>query len=133
VIWMEYKAGGIIVGLSTDSKPDVSDGWIFFERNTQKLFIKDTTWKEIGGGKGGTVSVTRGSSVTVTFGTAFSGTPNVTVSFGEDQNYVVGEKGVSLAVYSVSTTGFTVRYDDPSGSGDSPATIQWIATDAGNT
>ena len=88
-----------------------------------------------GGGadvKAGTSTVTRGGTKAITFTTAFSSTPRVVVCFGGNNDYTSGEKGAGLSVYSISTTGFTVRYDEPNGSGPDPATFEWIATDAGD-
>jgi len=82
--------------------------------------------------KSGTDSVARNGTTTVSFNTSFSTAPNVVVSFEGNVNYLSPEKGVVLSVYSIGTTGFTVRYDEPDGSGIDPANFQWIATPAGN-
>ena len=68
----------------------------------------------------------------MTFNTAFSTAPNVVVNFEGNVNYLSGEKGAVLSVYSIGTSGFTVRYDEPDGSGINPANFQWIATSAGD-
>ncbi len=80
-------------------------------------------------GDGGTISL--GGTDSVTFGTAFVGTPQVIVQFTGNVNHYSGEKGTGLSVYSITTDGFTVRYDGSSAPID-PASWSWIATDAGD-
>jgi hypothetical protein len=82
-----------------------------------------------GGGanvKSGTVSVTENSSQAVAFGTAFAGTPRVTLTV-ESTN-----PDHSATLQSVSTTGFTAYLNKPSGGGATSKVVNWIATDAGN-
>ena len=85
-----------------------------------------------GDAKSGSGTVALGGTTTVSFNTAFSTAPNVTVSFATDVNYTTAEKGVALSVYNITVNGFTVRYDEPDSSGIDPASFEWIATNAGN-
>jgi len=82
--------------------------------------------------KSGTATVSRNGSQIVTFGAVFSDIPNVVVSFSANADYTVAEKGTALSVFNITTSSFTVRYDEPNDSGVNPANFQWIATDAGN-
>ncbi len=83
-----------------------------------------------GGGadvKGGTeTAIASGTTRAVTFSTAFSATPAVVLSVNGQTTNIKEE---TLAVSSVSTTGFTIYH-----SSKSLATIDvdWIATDAGD-
>ena len=82
-----------------------------------------------GGGadvKSGTVAGIEGTWVTVTFNTAFAGTPHVVACFetGTLNNLVE-----PLQMRNITTTNFDVTYDHKNGIG---YTIHWIATDAGN-
>ncbi len=81
---------------------------------------------------GSIASISEGSSATVTFNTAFSGIPNVVVNFEGNVNVGGGEKGATLSVYTISTTGFTVRYDAASPTVNPATNVQWMATDAGD-
>ena len=82
--------------------------------------------------KSGSGTVALGGTTTVSFNTAFSTAPNVVVSFATDVNYTTAEKGVALSVYNITVNGFTVRYDEPDGTGIDPASFEWMATNAGN-
>jgi len=88
-----------------------------------------------GGGvdvKGGSDTVVVNSTTAIVFNTAFVGTPNVVVSFAGNVDFVDNEKAIALSVFNISTTGFTVRYDEKDGNSPSPASFEWLATDAGD-
>ncbi len=67
------------------------------------------------------------STESVTFGAAFSSTPNVIVCFSGSGS--APAEWAPLFVYSISTTGFTVRGRRLSGS-DTSVAFQWFATTA---
>ncbi len=78
--------------------------------------------------KSGVVSaLADGASTTVTFGTAFSSTPNVVATLGTNQ-----AANDMVQVYSISTTAFTVEINQGHGGGGHTWDVQWIATSAGD-
>ena len=103
---------------------------------TTNFLRADGTWADPMGTatvtKSGTDSIARNGTTSVVFNTAFATAPNVVVCFEGNVNYLSGEKGAVLSVYSISTTGFTVRYDEPDGSGPNPGDFQWFASVAGD-
>jgi hypothetical protein len=94
----------------------------------------DGTWDEPPGTdtKSGSSTVARNGTTAIVFNTAFATAPRVVTNFEGNVNYLSGEKGAVLSVFSISTTGFTIRYDEPNGTGPNPATFQWFATVAGD-
>ena len=82
--------------------------------------------------KAGSSTVAINSTISIVFNTPFATTPNVVVSFAGDLDYTFRDKGIALSIFNISTTGFTVRYDEPAGTGIDPAPFEWIATDAGD-
>ena len=77
-----------------------------------------------GGGanvKSGTVA-SSGGSISVTFNTAFSSTPQVVLT---PQDSGLALRDALYSITSVNTTGFTADVD-------ADATYAWIATDAGD-
>lgn len=86
-----------------------------------------------GGGGGSDVksgvetSITVNETRSVTFGTAFASTPNVTAQYGGTGN---ADDRMTIVIANVSTTGFDMILRG------NPSTVitdlQWIATDAGN-
>ena len=92
----------------------------------------NVTASATGGGGGadvkcGTESIVDGASQAVTFNTAFSSTPQVVASFGDNQAAVD-----IVEVGGVSTTGFTIYIKKGHGGGAHTHIVSWIATDAGN-
>ena len=84
-----------------------------------------------GGGadvKGGVeLAISEGGSRTVTFNTAFSGTPNVVASCAD-----VSSQLSFAHAHTVSTTGFTIDVIKSGGGGNVNRDVAWIATDAGD-
>lgn len=106
-----------------------TDGQILQYNATTDVWEAETA---AGGGgsnvKSGVIaSLADDASTTVTFGTAFSGTPNVVATLGTNQ---LNDDVVQ--VYSISTTGFTVQINKVHGGGGHTWAVQWIATDAGD-
>ena len=92
----------------------------------------DTTQHSHAGGGGADVKSGRETAITeegtraVTFGTAFTATPRVVVSFDD------GSTQLSICqVESVTTTGFTIRVLKIGGGGNTNRDVAWVATDAG--
>lgn len=92
-----------------------------------------TLHSHAGGGGGADVksgfesAISENSARTVTFNTAFSGTPNVVVGFADDTTQIS-----VVHAHTVSTTGFTVQVVKSGGGGSVTRDIYWMATDAGN-
>ena len=83
-----------------------------------------------GGGanvKSGVVTGMAYGTQAVSFGTAFSSTPRVVVSYASAKT-----RGDVISYESASTTGFTLRYTKIGGGGNENADISWLATDAGS-
>ncbi len=77
--------------------------------------------------KGGSVSVTEGTVTTVTFATAFSGTPDVVLCV------LSTTTSIEAAMCSnVSTTSFDITLEKHAGGGNITRTVVWIATSAGD-
>ena len=79
---------------------------------------------------GNTPSIPLGDLIIILFTTPFTNTPIVTISFEGDVDYTSTKRSGTLSVHSISTAGFTIRYDGF----NTPATasVNWMATDAGN-
>ncbi len=122
-----YFSGDYFKGM-----PRGTDGQVLKSTATTIAWGTDNTGA--GGGsdvKSGIINnISEGGTGSVTFATAFSSTPFVTVSFCENTDFTSNEKAVDLAITARSTTAFTVRYDGV----DAPslADVCWIATDAGD-
>lgn len=86
-----------------------------------------------GGGGGSNVksgfesAITENSTRSVTFPTAFSGTPDVVVGFADDTSQIS-----IVHAHTVTTTGFTIQVVKSGGGGSVTRDVFWIATDAGN-
>ncbi len=77
--------------------------------------------------KCGSVSIDDGDTLPVTFTTAFSSTPKVVATFGDNQG------GVDIIeIDSISTTGFTLYIEKGHGGQNHTHVVNWIATDAGD-
>jgi len=101
--------------------------------NPQDAATKDYVDSEIPDIKNGTIpSISEGGNTSVVFNTAFSVTPNVVLNFEGNVDHSSGEKAAVLSVYSISTIGFTARYDAASPGVDPTTNVQWIATSAGD-
>jgi len=101
--------------------------------NPQDAATKDYVDSEIPDIKNGSIpSIPEGGNTSVVFNTAFSVTPNVILNFEGNVDHSSGEKAAVLSVYSISTIGFTARYDAASPGVDPTTNVQWIATSAGD-
>jgi len=101
--------------------------------DAQDAATKTYVDSEIPNVKSGTIpSIPEGGNTSVVFNTAFNITPNVVVNFEGNVDHSSGEKAAVLSVYSMSTIGFTVRYDAASPGVDPTTNVQWIATSAGD-
>ena len=112
-------------GLSTDDKPTGEKGDEFTETNTGKTFKKEANgWTEIITSddlKSGSVACTKDVPEAVTFTTAFTASPNVTLTA------VDVDSQMFAAVSNISVNGFSIHVSD----GEN-VTVHWIATSAGN-
>ena len=101
--------------------------------NPQDAATKDYVDSEIPDIKSGSIpSIPEGGNTSVVFTTAFSGTPQVVLNFEGNVDHSSGEKAAVLSVFSISTIGFTARYDAASPGVDPTTNVQWIATSAGD-
>ena len=85
-----------------------------------------------GGGSGadvksGVIAISDGQTLGVTFGTAFTGVPQVTVTLDPYRD----AQDIPF-VQSISATGFTVGVDKGHGGSNHAYDANWIATDAGD-
>ncbi len=95
----------------------------------------DVTIAATGGGGGGAnvkggreTAITEGGSVrTVTFGTAFVGTPNVVVTIADTSSRAPG-----VVARNISTTAFDIFVHKIDGGAAAARDVEWIATDAGD-
>lgn len=104
---------------------------------TTNFLRADNTWANpvsaVADVKNGSIaSISAAGTSSVVFTTEFANAPNVVVNYEGNVDHYSGEKGGGLSVYSISISGFTVRYDAASASQDPATNIQWIATDAGD-
>ena len=98
----------------------------------------DSTWSTPAGGNGGgadvksgTQSVAHGSDTVITFGTAFTATPVVIATYGDEAQWITNKNHWgNIVIVARSTTQFTINQHN---SGLSGMQIQWVATDAGNS
>ena len=73
-------------------------------------------------------AITEGTTRVVSFGTAFSSTPDVVISFADNSSEVS-----TCSSFGVSTTGFTIGVEKVGGGQSRDRNVSWIATDAGNS
>lgn len=126
--------GDILAGASSGTI-EIVDGGASSDGDLLTIQADGTAnWETPTGGSGsadvksGTMaSITEGSTLSVTFTSSFTGTPQCVVSFND------GSTQLSVAqVESEATTGFTIRILKIGGGGNSNRGVGWICTDAGN-
>jgi len=82
--------------------------------------------------KSGSVSsVTEGTPVTVNFTTAFSSTPDCTVSV-DLSGSGSATQGMAFFTNAPTTTEITINWDDTKGGASKVENLMWVCTDAGN-
>ncbi len=144
------SSSDVRIGNSASSTPDLlvldngtadptgTNGASYYNTSTNKFrCFENSAWKNCdttGASsdiKAGTVSVTEGTPVTVTFTTAFSTTPfcEVTVDLSGGGTATGGYAWVTGAP---TTASFTVDYSDNAGGGGKTENINWICSNAGN-
>ena len=130
----------VYVSTIEPTNPVVSSLWV--DATNEKFFrcssIGPAVWTEVsvaGGGSGGAdvkggleTAITENTTRSVTFGTAFTGTPNITGCIADSNT-----RDTLVAIRSITTTGFDIFVHKIAGGGAANRDVQWLATDAGDT